>query len=181
MAASDPKPWEFQPWIDTPESYNGFVWFLGFLAPRRVAPIAHAFQKSVATVNKWAKDGFWHQRAAAYDQDLARIRKEELDRVYRLEGADLAKQHLDLIALGNTLVEDQIQKHLAEAIDRTQPSKKLGEIVKLRGELFKEERLVRGQSTEIVDQELDLSKLDDEELDQLDRLRKKARKEGSGT
>lgn len=181
MAPPAPKPWEYQPGVDTPDDYNAFVWFLGFLAPRRIAPIANAFDKSLATVRKWARDGLWYERAAAYDQDLANQRKAELDRVYKTEGAELAKQHLDVIRLGYTLVEDQLEKHLVEAKDRTSSSKKLGEIVKLRGELFREERLVRGQATEIVDQELDLSKLDDQELELLDQLRKKARKEGTGT
>lgn len=178
---SSPKPWEYQPGIDENTSFGAFTWFLLLAPPRRLNMLAGQFQVAMVTLRKWAKDGLWYERARAYDQDLLRLRKEELDRVYQLSGAEVAQQQLDVIALGNSIVADQFEKLARRCLDTDSPYMRPADAVRLRAELFREERLVRGQATEIVESEQDLGKLSDDELAELDRLTRKARKDGTGT
>lgn len=170
-----PKPWEYQPGIDNDRSYQAFTWFLTLPPPRRVSLLAGQFQVSVVALGRWASQGYWYDRARAYDDDLARQRKSELDRVYQQSGADVAKQQLELVAIKNAIVGDQLDKLYRECIDRPESTRlKPVDIVRLRAEAFREERLVRGQPTDIIESEIDLSRLTDDELRAYEALVRKA-------
>lgn len=175
-----PKPWEFQPGVDTAQTFQAFAWFLCLPPPRRLTLLAGQFQVSIQTIRNWARDGLWFERARAYDADLLHARKAELDAVYQKSGAEVAQQQLELIALKNAIVGDQLDKLARRCFDTDIPVMRAGDVIRLRSEAFKEERLVRGQATEITSEELDLSKLTDEELEAYDQLTRKARRDGTG-
>lgn len=164
MTTNQLKPWDFQPGIDTNDNFPAFSWYLRLPPPRKLSMLAGQFQVSVGTIRNWADRGLWSPRARAYDEDLAKHHKTELDALYSKDGAEVAKQQLGMIALKNAIVEDQLEKLARQCLDRDSTVLKPGDIIRLRREAFLEERLVRGQATAIVDGELHWENLNDQEL-----------------
>jgi hypothetical protein len=150
-------PWDFQPGIDTPDSWPIFSWFLQLAPPRRLKPVALQFQLSVQTVSRWATHGLWLERAKAWDTHLQRMRNAAQEEIYGQEGKEVAKAYLETIRAQKALLDDQVDKLTRECLERDTARLRPNEIVRLSVETLRQERLLRGQATEIIGEELDLS------------------------
>lgn len=181
MGTSTLAPWDFQPGIDSGESFPIFSWYLQLSPPRRFKPVALAFGLSVQTVTNWAKRDLWIDRARAWDQHLIRMRHASTEEIYGQEGKEVAKAYLDTIRAQKMILDDQVDKLAKECLERDSVRLKPNEIVRLSVETLRAERLLRGQATEIVGEELDLSQLSDEELAAYEALTSKARRKDLAT
>jgi hypothetical protein len=179
VSIGQPAPWDFQPGIDTADSWPIFAWYLQLAPPRRLKPVALQFQLSVPTVSRWAAHGLWQERARAWDQHLTRMRHAAQEEIYGQEGKDVAKAYLDTIRAQKAVLDDQVDKLMQECIESPTRRLRPNEIVRLSVETLRAERLLRGQATEIVGEELDLSQLTDEELAAYEALTSKARRKES--
>ena len=172
-------PWDFQPGIDTGEGFPIFGWYLQLAPPRRFKPVALAFGLSVPTVTRWALHGLWQERARAWDQHMLRMRQAATEEIYGQDGKAVAQAYLDTIRAQKMIVDDQLDKLARECLERDAVRLKPNEIVRLSVETLRAERLLRGQATEIIGEELDLSQLSDEELTAYEALTSKARRRDS--
>ena len=179
MGIEQIAPWDFQPGIDTPASWPIFSWYLQLTPPRRLKSVALAFALSVQTVAKWAAHGLWVDRARAWDTHLQRMRNAAQEEIYGQEGKEVAKAYLETIRAQKAILDDQVDKLQRECLERDTVRLRPNEIVRLSVETLRAERLLRGQATEIVGEELDLSQLTDEELAAYEALTSKARRKES--
>lgn len=176
LVEREPKPWELQPGIDSSESWSLFSFFLSLPPPRRVSDVHTAFSgTSYATISRYAKDGLWRARALAWDRHLSKIQSKAYEEVYRQTAAETAKTHIPLINLGKEIVSRELIKLLRESVGTEGVRMKPGDIRRLLESTVKLDRLVRGQATEIVDDNsIDLSQLTPEEFAEYERLARKA-------
>jgi len=176
--ATRPKAWEFQPGIDTDDSFAVFSYWLVLPPPRDLRIAARACQRTPQQVSRWANADLWRERAQEYDKLLNDSRRAELEKLYKQDGAAVALEWLEPITTAKGFIKEQLEKFQIEGSDREGVRIKPNELSRLFQVVFQAERLLRGQATEITSDELDLSKLTDEELAEYDRMVRKARKEG---
>lgn len=175
----NPKPWEFQPGIDTGETFAVFSAYLQLPPRRRLSTLFGSFGVAPATLQGWARDGYWKERALAWDVALHEERLALARGMVQEDAKELRERELDLIRAQKALVERELDKLLQRSLESESSQMRPADVVRMYTEAFKAERLVRGQATEIVEGELDLTKLTDQELELLDQLTQKARKEGT--
>lgn len=176
--ATDPEPWDFQSGIDNSTSWAAFEYYRALPHPRKLRDVAQVFNVSYGAVAGWANDGLWRDRALAWDRHLSTIQKEVVEDATRETAAEMAERHGDMLRKSFDLVERELGKMHKESIDS--PGAMLlrpKELLQFQDTVVKLERLVKGQATDITKdaEDLDLSKLSDQELEELDRLRRKAR------
>lgn len=176
MGAEKLAPWDFQPGVDTPETWPVFAWYLQLPAPRRLKAVALAFGLNVATVSNWAKRDLWVERALHWDKRMLQTRQAALESLYAQDGKTVAQAYLETVRCQKAVLDDQLDKLLAECVNSDTRRLRPNDLVRLSVETLRAERLLRGQATEIVAEELDLSQLSDEELAAYEALTSKARR-----
>jgi hypothetical protein len=115
-------------------------------------------------LSQWYLDQSWHDRVQAYDTHMDSVFQEEREALARLGGRKLAAEQMALLQTGKDAVEIELEKLLALARDSEHAALKPGELVKLMETVLKYQRLVAGESTEVVEERSDLSDMSDEEL-----------------
>jgi hypothetical protein len=123
-----------------------------------------------------ATEGHWRERVAAWDDHLDAHRREEQETAASVSGKDIAAQHARLLQESAELVTREMDKLLKTAMSTDAETIKVRDLVALQDQVIKLGRLTRGESTENVATDMDLSHLTVEELRELQRLRDKARK-----
>jgi hypothetical protein len=93
------------------------------------------------------------------------------------EGKHVAQEWLETIRMQKAVVDDQIEKLATQCLDGQGSTLRVADLIKLSKETLHSERLLRGQATEIVADELDLSRLTDDQLAEYERLTSMARRE----
>lgn len=177
VGAETLAPWDFQPGIDTPDSWPIFTWYMQLAPPRRLKPVALAFGLTVQQLNRWAAHSLWVERANAWDRHLAKMRNAAAEDLYGQDGKAVAQAYLETVRTQKAVLDDQLDKLVRECAES--PERRVlkpNEIVRLSVETLRAERLLRGQATEIIGEELDLSQLSDEELAAYEALHAKARR-----
>lgn len=167
-----PLMWERQP-AETDESWLAFRAYRDM--PQEVRTIRRAAIASISTLSRWFREHNWAERVNAYDAALETITLEERTRVLQLAARDVAMDHARMLADASELVS----RELAKLVDASRNSDSIGllrpaEVRRLLETTVKLDRLVRGQATENVKTELDVSKLSIDEVRTLEKLLSKA-------
>lgn len=134
---------------------------------RNIGRTARERKVPLDTIHRWSKQGVWAARAAAYDERLADARDEAAE----LAATDLARMVSALATLGAR--EVQLLAQAQASLDRPgiiRPNDALRMVD--RGVTLLQ--LLGGKPTErVATEEPDLSRLTDEELEELARIRSK--------
>lgn len=167
-----PEPWERQP--DESEE----AW-LAFRAYRDMPPeqrlIRRTAVKSVAVLTRWYRDHDWIGRCKAFDAHVDSVSVEERKRILEMASRDLAYDHALMLADARELVTRELGKLVSVSRDSEMHGLlKPSEVIKLFETTVKLDRLVRGESTENIREEVDISKLSLDEVRELGRLMRKA-------
>ena len=135
-------------------------------------PVLRGESPTIEKLSQWYLDQSWHDRVTAYDNHMDEVFQQEREALVRQGGARLAAEQMALLQTGKDAVEIELEKLLALAKDSEHAALKPGELVKLMETVLKYQRLVAGESTEIVEEKRDLSDMSDDELKvRLDELR----------
>lgn len=142
-------------------------------------PEQRLVQRTVArdrgVLSKWYRDHDWPGRVTAFDKHFDSVSLEERERTLRMASRDLAIDHALMLADAGELVQRELRK-LVNVSRETELHglMKPAEVIKLLDTTIKLDRLVRGESTENIKEEVDISKLSLEEVRELSRLMRKA-------
>ena len=164
------KDWERQEW-DTEKSWEAFQLYLHMSTPRNMSKLCRETHLAEHSVREWSANGAWVERVAAYDRHLAKIQT----RAAESEVAKRARRHVRAAQLVEELGTTEIRKTLkrARALDlEAVPARQAAKLVETG---IKLQRLVSGEVTERVGEELDYSKFTDEELETFRALVAKAK------
>lgn len=171
------QPWERQP--GEPDE----AW-LAFRAYRDSPPHARRVSRTIAvqalTLGKWFREWNWRQRVDAYDAVTDEIVLEERRALQRQTARELALDHMTMIADFRDFVGTEMAKWvtLAKENEGTAPNVKPQDLAKIADVAVKLDRLVRGETTESIGTpNLDLSKLNPEDLEAMLVLLDKAKKD----
>lgn len=169
-----PKPYERLP-SDTDKSFAAFQLFRD-LPPevRSIDEIAKMTGKSKSLIQQWSAKHRWQSRARAWDATLDR-RKREAD-LKALE--KMRERQLNLALSMQNVGGIEIRKLLKQADKESASVITVADLLKFIEQGTKLERLTRGEPGEIVQakadsSDLDYTRLTNEELRQLRRLRSK--------
>lgn len=172
-----PRPiWERGP-LDTDQSWPYFVAYRNITSGARTLariknepsndvkrPVLRGESPTLEKLSQWYLDQSWHDRVQAYDTHMDSVFQEEREALARLGGRKLAAEQMALLQTGKDAVEIELEKLLALARDSEHAALKPGELVKLMETVLKYQRLVAGESTEVIEERSDLSDMSDEEL-----------------
>jgi hypothetical protein len=178
-----PKPWEFQPGIDTYDSYAAFIVYLDCCerhipGSRRLRCVSQITHTPLSTIRTWSKADLWVERATERMLRVFGIRENAIEDEYTKEGKKVAQEWLETVRLQKAVVDDQTEKLLSRCLEQGEGTHlRTIDLIRLSKETLHSERLLRGQATEIVGEELDLSKLTDEQLAAYEALTRLAKKD----
>lgn len=172
-------PWEQQAG-ETSKSFNAFQAFrdLGPLRTVRDAMkvVLGAVDPAAVNWSRWRTENQWDARAIAYDRHLDRIRQRE----HVKKVTEMTSRHAQISEAMQRKVVDRLKEIKAQELRPIDMIRWFETAVKI-------ERLSRGEATEIqggttvqATVPLDLSKLSDEQLDQLQRISSCIRSGASG-
>lgn len=153
-------PWERQT-FDTAESWPVFVSYRDQRPPRRLmrpGPIG------TAQLSTWAREHQWEERCAAYDRHVDSIVRGEREATLAQDVREIRADYLASLRDMRVLLDREIKKHLDVSAAADLPTIKPNELAKLLDIAIKADRLLRGEATEHIHQEMDLSDLSVEEL-----------------
>ncbi len=165
-----PKPWERQH-FDTDESFEAFKLFRDSRPPRRVLA-----QRGYPTSSlyAWFRDHAWAERVRAYDAHTDSILLGEREALLRQNAQQISAEHMALLHSARDLAQRELDKMLSRSVDNDEMNLlRPGELVKLLETVIRYDRLIRGESTENIDQQIDLSALTLDELLTYKALREK--------
>jgi hypothetical protein len=170
-----PEPWEKQ------DNESQEAW-LAFRAYRDMPPDERLLKRAaignIAVLSRWYRDHNWADRCAAFDKKFDAMRVEEREKVYRRAAREIAIDHMVMLADARELYSREFAKLLSasregDMIGLVKPET----LVRMAEVMVKLDRLVRGESTENVQNtDMDLSQLSLDELRQLNELMSKASK-----
>ncbi len=173
--------WDYYPGLDTEESFAVFTMYLS-LRPRSIQDLAVLYpRRSVGTLRNWATNAFWDERAIAYDRFLFKIQCEARVTETKETAKELAEKHTELTRHMYTIAKRELLKHHRESHDSEYPVLKLDKLTTLVKEVISLQRLISGQPTEIIGDHLNTANLNQQDLDDLDRLLKKMAENSDGT
>lgn len=120
-------------------------------------------------VEHWIRAFFWRERVTEYDKYLDAGRVEVIEQTYRETAREVAAKHRQMLEDARSVAMTELAK-LKERVGNTAfEVVKPSDLTKLVDTIVKLDRLIRGETTESV-QLTDMSKLSDEELDQIERV-----------
>lgn len=170
--------WEFWPGVDDPDSWAAFIFYQTLPPPRKLHYVADCLGLQYGQVSRWAKDAHWQARVLEWDKHIAAIRLEETEELIREDQRTVTGKHLETTRKALAVADRELAKLVQESAKSAHSTMPARDVLRLADLAIKTERLVRGQATEIQGQELDLSKLSDEELAAYEALLVKAHKAG---
>lgn len=166
-----PNLWERQP-IDTDESFKAFCTYRDQIPPRRFRGLG-----PTATIAEWYRDHGWRERIAAYDAWLDSIMLREREEALKKAARNQGTEHALLLVEAREFLGLELAKFLKTSKEHEIQNLRPHEMIRLLEQVIKLERLVQGETTENVSQQVDLSKLSVEELRQLEALHRKVENE----
>jgi len=158
---SEIKPWDRQP-TEPDDAWEAFKKYRSQQHPRHAAKV---YGYPVADRARWFVDYHWTDRCKAYDLYLEGVYHDEFEARFRDGARAMAEAHLAMLKDARELAAMELEKMRRVSEESEQYGvMKAGELIKLLEASIKLERLVRGESTENVQQSMDLSKLSVDEL-----------------
>lgn len=169
--------WERHP-CDSDESWEAFRLFRDARPPRR---LLRAGAGPIGKLHKWYKENAWAERVAAFDMHLDHIWTKEREDTIRLSARHVAAEHIQALTTARRLLQRELDKWLiaSEKVE-AEGLLSMSEVNKLLDNVVKLDRLIRGESTEKVVTDQDLSMLNPEDLRKLRDIRKKMNEKASG-
>ena len=163
--------WEFIPGLESSDAYAAFEDFRD-QDPRHRTLASAARRSGVAypTIQRWARENFWHDRCESYDAMRAATRATERRKLETEADQAWAEQRAELLAkLREAALHglDQLVHDLTNRRTRLRPN----ELKQITDVLLKYGNLANGDVTERVDNVIDLSNASEEDLAALERLR----------
>jgi hypothetical protein len=169
------EPWG--PCAGEPEdAFAAFVQFRDMRPPRKVVRPGSGQTAPTSQLYRWFTQWDWKGRAAAYDVHIDVIVREEREAAIAEAARSVQAEHMFLLADLRSVVSVETSKLLALAKVGGFATVKPSELARLADTVIKNDRLVRGETTEKVDTGFDLSKLSVEELRLLNAVDAKLRK-----
>ncbi len=168
-----PLPWERQT-TETDDAWRAFKAFRDTVPPRRARSVigfAHM------TVSQWYNQYRWPERCDAYDRHLERVTLDERDRLLKQKASEVSAEHMGMLQSARHLAQYELDKLRTQSAESEVPLLRPGEVFKLSEMVVKLDRLIRGESTESVEHNIDYSKLTTDEIRVMIELTKKASKE----
>lgn len=170
------QAWDYQPGVDTTESYQAFTYYLALPRTGALRATAQALNLTSPQIGRWAKIGLWYRRAVAWDENMLASAHEAGAAAYARSAEQRAHEWEENI-LGplRAALAVQSTKMQLDSIDGIRTMKP-HEVARLLNEIHKAERLMHGEATEIQGDDLDLEKLTPEQRDTLYTLMQQAKK-----
>lgn len=165
---NDPKPWERQPG-EPDDAFRHFTTYRDMPLPRKLdrrIPNVH-----ITKLVDFYRDWNWKVRCSAYDDYLSAFAVQEYEDILAHGAKEAAVQHMGLLNDAKELAAIELRKWLVTARaagDGSTSLLRMGDLTKLIEGAIKLDRLVRGEATEIVEQN-ELTNLTDDELRELER------------
>lgn len=170
------KAWDRQTG-EKPSDYLLFEAFRDQAAPRSMRVLTYEFNIQMGDLFLISLTNKWKERVLAYDAHFQAIVDQERAEILKQTVREVDAEHMRILAAGRELAVREIAKLLSAAKQSTLSTLKPREALALVDSVVKLDRLVRGQTTENIGQDVDYSKLSDEELDMLEKIYGKAKKE----
>jgi hypothetical protein len=166
----DPHPWSRQSY-DTDESWPIFEAYRDQRPPRRgLLVIFKGRAVNPIKVAGWFREHFWEQRVALFDAYLDDIRLKERESLLRQSEREITSEHMEILAHSREIARRELAKLLATVEESAGEVVRTRDLIRLMDYTVKLDRLVRGQSTENVQESgPDLSKLSDSDLAEIER------------
>ena len=162
-------------------AWKAFASFREQRSPRRIQYVTvDGMQVSPGDLATWAKRYDWATRTADYDAHLDTVFLAGKEDALRIGAQTAAAEHLQILGSMREILGREMAKLNGASKEAWVIMLKPGELQKYAETVVKLERLVLGQSTEVAEQRLDLSKLTTEELKTLLALTAKAEMGTSG-
>lgn len=165
-----PLPWERQS-VETDDAWRAFKAFRDARPPRRQRSVVGF---STNTICQWYNDFNWPGRCSAYDAHMEKIAQGERESILRQAASEVSAEHMAMIQTARHLAQLELDKLLDASNQCETNLLRPGEVIKLSEAVVKLDRLVRGESTESVEHNVDLSRLSIDELRTMRELTKKA-------
>lgn len=171
-AVEKDQPWERQP-CDTDDSWVAFCAYRDSSPPRKL--FARKGMQPMASLMAWFKGHNWDGRIKAFDKWTSKITLAEFENALKETSKERAAKHVGIINASLELLEREINKYLDTSRNSELPGLlKPSDITKMAEVMIKLDRVIKGESTEHVKHDLDLSKLSVDELKKLNDLTSKA-------
>ena len=172
---ADPEPWEFQPYIDSADSFNCFRIFMSFPPPRKIQDVATVTRRAIGTIRNWARDCLWADRALAWDRHCHDIIVKETEASSRRTAVQVADRHRELTDKMLATVEIELAKIHGQSVENANAVLAPRDLTRMLKEAAHLDRLAANLPTEISGTGLDFSGFSDAELAEFDRLMSKAK------
>lgn len=166
------KPWARQP-FETDLGFALFGEYLGLPLPRQLTKLRQ-HQLTWSQLSETAFNGHWKERAALWDEHLAKIRSETLERVTEETAAQVAARQVRLTKRMQSIADLELAKLERVVAQNDFTAVELRDVIRLALNGIKLERLVRGEVTERVETGPEVGALSLEELREARRLQAKA-------
>lgn len=160
---------------ETDAPYTAFRKYLAMPRPRNISDLARQLDYVPDTLHHWSADFCWTDRANEHDAHLDRVAQSAVES----EVQRMAREHAHAARLAVSVATKALTRYaedLEKEIDSRPVTPQAAARLLREGAMLL--RLTLGEATERVeDGTIDLSKLSDQELKDLEALRKKARGE----
>lgn len=172
---AQPQFWDFLEGVETAEQYDAFATYRDMGPRRRLTRVAQLHGLPYGSVQHWSQVCSWGARVADYD--LAQTQEREVALAARrtqinASWADRRAQLLEQLEEIAFLGADQLLANLKNRRQVLRPN----ELRLITETIAKYQNLANGEATERVDLGLDMSKLSDTQLAQLEEIEQAARR-----
>ena len=169
------QPWDRQP-FDSDETFRWFVAYRDAVPPRQLGRlfVPGTVKPTLQQLLDWYNDGAWRDRAAAWDQHLDTLRQAEREDMVGKDARAASAHDAELLGEVRALVNRELDKLNRTSSESEAEVLKPAELNKLIENVVKLGRLTRGEATEHVATDIDLSALPLEELRKLQEIKRKA-------
>lgn len=166
------KPWARQPW----DTDLGFALFQDYLAQAQPRTVKPAGGLSWAQVEAMARDCYWWARAALWDDHLAEIREQTIERVTEQTAEEVARRQLALTRDLQELASLEIGalRKVAKTANGFPGAIQPRDAIRAALVGIRLERLIMGEATDRTEVGPDLSNLDADDLRRLREIQAKA-------
>lgn len=166
------QPWQRQP-FDGDTEWAAFRVWLTAPIPRQPSWLARMQGLPLYEINMWRAKYHWDARAAAFDNYAHQHFQDTVIEVLTGHGEDYANRHAKLIEQATDLLSNELRKFLEASQSTEMTTISPSELIKLLDSTVKLDRLVKGEHTEHVKQDVDLTGLSPDDLIRLKELQSK--------
>lgn len=169
------QPWDRQP-FDSDETFRWFVAYRDAIPPRQLRRLSvpGTVKPPLQTLLDWYNQGFWADRAQAWDAHLDQIRQTEREAIVGKDARDAAAKDEEILAEMRALAMRELEKRNQTSAENDAETKIDGALAKWIETMIKLGRLSRGENTEQVGTRIDMSSVPLEDIRKLQEIKRKA-------